>query len=83
MTLQETPVSVKKLRFEACADATQDKGAMVSGGDDYLETYGLNALLNALKIRLTKEKPDFPLQFLAEEVEKARGKLPEIGNSKA
>lgn len=76
-------VSKRTLRFEACADATQDKGAMVSAGDDYLETYGLNTLFDVLKRKLSEKKPDFPLQFLADEVENARKRLPEISNSKA
>ena len=71
------------LRFEACADATQEKGSMASSGSDYLRTYGLDVFLKKLTTKLTAEQPEFPLQFLNEEIQKTQAILPEISNEKA
>lgn len=71
------------LRFEACADATQEKGSMESSGSDYLRTYGLDVFLKKLTTKLTAEQPEFPLQFLNEEIQKTQAILPEISNEKA
>ena len=72
----------KGRRFDACTDATQEKGSM--GPDsEYLKTYGIDVLLNRITAKLVEEKPDFPLQFLKEEITKAKVALPEIANANA
>jgi thiopurine S-methyltransferase len=76
------PVGSRGRRFDACTDATQEKGSMGPDGE-YLKTYGIDILLDRITAKLVKEKPDFPLQFIEEEIQKTKDALPEISNTSA
>eukprot|EP00797_Seminavis_robusta_P033949 Sro7_g006010.2 (293) ;mRNA; f:120906-121784 len=52
-------------------------------GQNYLKTYGIDILLSKIASRLEEEKPDYPLEFLKDEIQKAQEVLPEISNSNA
>ena len=69
-------------RFEACADATQEKGSMTSSSK-YLETYGVDVLLQTILKRMEQDKPDFPLEYLKNELDAAQQRLPEVSNINA
>ncbi|KAL7557111.1 hypothetical protein ACA910_002360 [Epithemia clementina (nom. ined.)] len=70
-------------RFEACADATQEKGSMAATDGEYLKTYGIDQLWNHISTKLVEEKPEFPLQFIHEQIAKAKENLPEVSNANA
>ena len=69
-------------RFEACADATQEKGSMTSSSK-YLKTYGVDVLLQTILKRMEQDKPDFPLEYLKNELDAAQQRLPEVSNINA
>lgn len=70
-------------RFESCTDGMKEKGGDMNARNDYLTTYGINALLQNLSKRLAEEKPQYPLDFLSCAILHARTKLPEVTNIKA
>lgn len=74
-----TATSKNTKRFEACTDGTQEKGSMNSS-DDYLRTYGIDILLKKIASKLAEERPDFPLEFLKQEISRVKAKLPEVSN---
>lgn len=81
--LQQMGSGGRKARFSALADGTQEKGGMASDADEFLRNYGLDQLLTRLEEGLRVNKPDYPIQYLLDELQKTQAKLPEVSNLQA
>jgi thiopurine S-methyltransferase len=80
--LEGKPNGSQSNRFEACADATKEKGVMTSPSN-YIKTYGIDTLLELICNKLAIEEPEHPLDFLSKEIINAKERLPEITNVNA